>query len=340
MRKYWLIILQCLISVLLIWHLLGNETLRSEAVRVIKSANPLLLVAGFGTAVLCELLCALRWWFMLRDFGTPVSFARTCAFCGAGLFFSLSLPGGAGGDAFRIIYVMRLYPKRRLRAALSVLADRLCGLAALVLSLGFSLAFHRNLFDFDPSSHAILTAAILMLGSVVVLVLLWWLSSLPQLHALWFPFTPARIQKRAIRMGRVFSSLTKQPKLVAVALLTSIAALSVHFTTYFCSARAFKLPLSLMDIFTIMPIVETLILLPITLYGVGLRETLFEHLLGGMFHIPHGAATLTSLGGFGLQAAVGLLGGLLIPFTTPSINLSSSMAAKNHPPILANKEVG
>ena len=317
MRKYWLIILQCVLSILLIWHLFGNDSLRSEAARVIRAADPFLLVAGFGTAILCELLCALRWWFMLRAFGTPVSFARTCAFCGAGLFFSLSLPGGAGGDAFRIIYVMRLYPKHRLRAALSVLADRLCGLAALVLSLGISLTFRRSLFVFDPSAHAILNAATMMLGSVVVLVLLWWLSSLPLLHTLWFPFTPARIQKRAIRMGRVFSSLTRQPKLVAAGLLTSIVALAVHFTTYFFSARAFKLPLSLMDIFTVMPVVETLILLPVTLYGVGLRETLFEHLLGGMFHIPHGAATLTSLGGFGLQAAVGLLGGLLIPFTAP-----------------------
>jgi hypothetical protein len=84
-----------------------------------------------------------------------------------------------------------------------------------------------------------------------------------------------------------------------------------------------------MDFFTIMPIVETLILLPITLYGVGLRETLFEHLLGGMFHIPHGAATLTSLGGFGLQAAVGLLGGLLIPFTTPTLKFTPA-DDKNH----------
>ena len=163
-----------------------------------------------------------------------------------------------------------------------------------------------------------------MLSSVVVLVLLWWLSSLPLLHALWFPFTPVRIQKRAIRMGRVFSSLTRQPKLVGAALLTSVAALGIHFTTYFCSARAFKLPLSLLDIFTVMPVVETLILLPVTLYGVGLRETLFEHLLGGMFDIAHGAATLTSLGGFGLQAAVGLLGGLMIPFTTPPPKLTTS----------------
>ena len=317
MRKYWLILLQCALSVLLIWHLFGNVTLRAEALRVIKTANPYFLMAGFGTALLCELFCVVRWWLMLRVFGTPVSLARTCAFCGAGLFFSLSLPGGAGGDAFRIFYVMRLYPKHRLRAALSVLADRLCGLAALVLAFGISLAFRRKLFVADPASHAILNVSTFMLSSVVVLVFLWWLSSLPQLHKLWFPLAPARIRKRAIRMGRIFSRITRSPGLVAAGIATSMGALALHFTTYYCSARAFKLPLGILDLFTVMPVVETLILLPITFYGVGLRETLFEHLLGRMFSIPEGAATLASLGGFGLQAAVGLMGGLLIPFTTP-----------------------
>jgi hypothetical protein len=319
MRKYWLIILQCALSLFLLYHLFGNEELRGEAARVIKTAAPSLLAAGLGTALLCELLCALRWWFMLRVFRTPVSFARTCAFCGAGLFFSLSLPGGAGGDLFRVIYVMRLYPKQRLRAALSVLADRLCGLTALVISLALSLTFRRNLFAFDPSAYAILKVATWMLGSVVALVFLWWLSSLPRLQKLWFPHAPARIKKRALRMGRVFSSLTRNPELVAAGIFTSLLALAAHFTTYFYSARAFKLPLSFLDIFTVMPVVETLILLPISLYGVGFRETLFEHLLGGMFGIAQGAATLTSLGGFAMQAAVGLMGGLLIPFTVPKL---------------------
>ncbi len=323
MRKYWLIILQCALSLLFLYHLFGNEELRSEAARVIKTAEPSLLVAGLGTAILCELLCALRWWFMLRVFGTPVSFARTCVFCGAGLFFSLSLPGGAGGDVFRVIYVMRLYPKQRLRAALSVLADRLCGLTALVIALSLSLTFRRHLFAFDPSAYAILKVATWMLGSVVVLVFLLWMSSLSRLQKLWFPYAPARIKKRALHMGRVFSSLTGSPGFVAAGVFTSIAALAVHFTTYFYSARAFKLPISLLDIFTVMPVVETLILLPISLYGIGLRETLFEHLLGGMFGIAQGAATLTSLGGFGLQAAVGLMGGLLIPFTMPKLKRSS-----------------
>ena len=80
---------------------------------------------------------------------------------------------------------------------------------------------------------------------------------------------------------------------------------------------AFGLGLSLRDMLGVMPLVDTLTMLPVTLFGIGLRETLFEYLLGGLWNIAAGSATLASLGGFTLQAAVALLGGLLIPFTAP-----------------------
>jgi hypothetical protein len=81
--------------------------------------------------------------------------------------------------------------------------------------------------------------------------------------------------------------------------------------------RSFNILIRLSEVFTVLPIVDTLILLPVTLFGIGLREALFEQLLGGLFGVSLGAATLASLGGFGLQAAVAILGGLMIPFTTP-----------------------
>ncbi|MCX8494468.1 MAG: hypothetical protein ORN23_09620, partial [Chthoniobacterales bacterium] len=63
---------------------------------------------------------------------------------------------------------------------------------------------------------------------------------------------------------------------------------------------------------------DTLVAMPITLFGIGLRETLFQELLGTIYSVPGGAAALISLGGFGLQATVSILGGLLVPFTTAS----------------------
>jgi len=317
MRKYWLAILQGILSLALIWHLFSNPTLRVEAAKVIAHAEPHWLVIGFMTAILTESFCAVRWWLILRLFGTPVSLPRVFAFCGAGLFFSLGLPGAAGGDAFRILYVIRLYPRCKLRASLTVLADRLCGLVALVVAFAVVATCHHRLFEGDPHTKAILAAASMTLGSVVVLVILWAvMSTWRPAKRIWLPLEPMR--KFGDRLGLVFPKLASDPKLLASAILVSFPSLACHFTTYFCSMKAFNLQVRISEAFTVMPIVDTLILLPVTLFGIGLRETLFEQLLGGLFGVPYGAATLASLGGFGLQAAVAMLGGLMIPFTTPT----------------------
>jgi hypothetical protein len=324
MRKYWLAILQGALSAFLIWKLFGDSTLRSEAARVVSQAGPRWLCAGFAAASVAELLSALRWWFVLRAFGTPVGFGKVVIFWWAGLFFSLGLPGTGGGDAFRILYMIRLYPRRKLRASLSILADRLCGLAALVVSLALSGVLRHRLFLADPAVHAIFSAATGLLGMAVILMLLWWITTIPAIHSLWKPGMFPALRKRVHHLGVIFSGLGNRPLLIAVAVLIAVAAFLAHCLTYFCSARSFGLPIGIDAILTVMPVIDTLIVLPVTLFGIGLRETLFGHLLGSMFGITAAGAAMTSLGGFCIQAAVALLGGLLVPFTTTSANRDRS----------------
>lgn len=316
MRKHWLLLVQVCLSIFLLFRIFSDSELRAEAAQLAATADMTWLLAGLATALTSELLCTLRWWILLRVFGVPVPFLRTCAFSGAGLFFSLGLPGSGGGDAFRIIYVMRLHPAHKLRALLSVVADRLCGMAALIVFLVLPL-LRRAEFTADPRATTIFGIALSVLLAAVLLVILWWLTTLPRLHARWLPYVPVRIRPQATRLGHIFSWIATHPRPVAGACLVSLAATAAHFCTYWFSSQAFGLPLSLTDMFTVMPLIDTLTMLPVTLYGIGLRETLFEQLLGALFGIPAGAATMTSLGGFSLQAAVALLGGLLVPFTSP-----------------------
>jgi hypothetical protein len=91
-------------------------------------------------------------------------------------------------------------------------------------------------------------------------------------------------------------------------------ALAAHFLGYYFSSRAFGSSLQIGGIFSIMPIVDTLTMLPVALYGLGLREALFNALLGAFFSTPPAMATLISLGGFGAQAVVALCGFLFLPF--------------------------
>lgn len=315
-RKHWLTCLQVALSVFLLARIFGDAGFRSEILRLLSAADARWLAAGFLTALATELLCAVRWWLMLKVFGVPVGLGRTCVFTLGGLFYSFFLPGAGGGDAFRILYVMRLHPRQKLRAAVSVIADRLCGMVALACALGLTLLRSGGL-PLDEKARHILDISAIVLAGPVALVFLWWLTTFPAIHRLGEGLLPSKFREPITTLGERFWKILRHPREVMLAIAVSCVALAAHFTTYFFSSRAFDLPVTLAGVFSIMPVVDALIMLPITFYGVGLRETVLQSLMGSIFGIPAAAATMASLAGFGLQAAVGLLGGLLIPFTLP-----------------------
>lgn len=316
LRKQWLTGLQVALSVFLLARIFGDSSFRGETWRLLHEADMGWLVAGAVTALATELLCAVRWWLMLRVFGVPVSMPRTCVFTLAGLFYSFFLPGAGGGDAFRILYVVRLHPKQKLRAAVSVIADRLCGMVALVIALGFALTRSTTL-PLDDRAREILQVSVMVLGGPVALVFLWWLTTLPTIHRMGVRLMPVRLREPLTALGDRFWRILQHPREVALAVAVSCVGLAAHFTTYFLSARAFSLPVDLLGTFTIMPVVDALVMLPITFYGVGLRETVLQDMMGSIFGISGAAATMASLAGFGLQATIGLVGGLLVPFSLP-----------------------
>jgi hypothetical protein len=117
-----------------------------------------------------------------------------------------------------------------------------------------------------------------------------------------------------LESGAIFQQMAQRPGAVLIGCALALAALAAHFLGYFFSAKAFGSSLGIGSLFSIMPIVDTLTMLPVALYGLGLREALFNVLLGTFFGTPSATATLISLGGFGAQAVVALLGAAFLPF--------------------------
>jgi len=85
-----------------------------------------------------------------------------------------------------------------------------------------------------------------------------------------------------------------------------------YYTSFYCAGEALRISgnhaASLADILSIMPLVDTIISVPISLGGLGVRETLFQELLGNLAHVPPALAAFTASLGFAIQAAWGLLG--------------------------------
>jgi hypothetical protein len=57
-----------------------------------------------------------------------------------------------------------------------------------------------------------------------------------------------------------------------------------------------------------MPLVNTVTSVPISFGGAGVRETLFQQLLGNLAHVPEAIAAFSASLGFAIQASWGLLG--------------------------------
>ena len=313
MKKHLLPILQAGVTIYILARLFGDEELRANAVRVVSEADWRWLAGAVVAAAASELLCATRWWVVLRAFGTPLKWREAVAFSAIGLFYSLGLPGSAGGDAMRTLYVIERFPDKKLPAALSVLADRLCGLAALILALGWTLTENHGLFLEGRLGGGIVLAAVFMLGGAALLLGLWWTTTIPAIRG--------HIEKRAkklglhfLQTGEIFNRMIANPRAMLAGIGLSALSLAAHFGGYWLSAQAFGSGIGAGVVFGIMPVVDTLTMIPVTLYGLGLREALFAVLLGEFYGIPAGTATLISLGGFSAQALVALSGILFLPF--------------------------
>ena len=313
MKKYLLPALQAGVTIYILARLFGDAELRANATRVVAEADWLWMAGAVAAAAASELFCATRWWVVLRAFGTPLKWREAVAFSAIGLFYSLGLPGSAGGDAMRTLYVIERFPEKKLAAVLSVLADRLCGLAALIVMLGWTLTENHGLFLEGRLGRGIVLAAVCMLSGAVLLLGLWWTTTIPAIQSR-IEMRAKKISRQLLQPGEIFKRMIKSPQAMLAGVSLSALSLAAHFLGYACSAQAFGSGIGAGIIFGIMPVVDTLTMIPVTLYGLGLREALFTALLGEFYGVPAGTATLVSLGGFSAQALVALSGILFLPF--------------------------
>jgi uncharacterized protein (TIRG00374 family) len=97
-------------------------------------------LAIFG---LSQLLIGLRWWLLLRTQGIFIGYWTAVRLYLLGWFYNNVMPSSVGGDLVRLWYVTR-HTDKKFEAALSVLVDRVIGLAStLIIAAFFYVVFLR-----------------------------------------------------------------------------------------------------------------------------------------------------------------------------------------------------
>ena len=287
------------------------------------------LGAGAALAGIAIVFQGMRWWLFLRGQALAVSFGRAVELTMIDSLFSLASVSGLGGDAARIILLMRDHPGKKLVIAMAVMADHLAGLVSLaVLFFIISVAKFDAIVDQSILGRGVIHFAWFYLGGGLAMVLMIFVCASPPVHrrihgngrfARW-PFMS--------KIPELYDIYRKNWKYALAGLVASFFMLFAYFSSYYCGMRAVGGKAEYAAVISAMPVIDSISGMPISIAGVGVREKLFEVLMNDLAGVPPETAVAASLAGFACNVFWAGLGALFFLKKRDRVTVAELEASK------------
>jgi len=264
--------LRILISVILLLLLFKlNKIDFKVLINDIKNADRLFLLLGFITLPVVHLLSCWRWHTLLKAAEVNISLKKlVSSFCG-GIFFSIFLPSTIGGDLVRTADLATNTQKAK-KVIATVFLDRLSGYIGLVLVVLPAVLLGNSLIE---DRIVYFSVAVIVMILVIALVLLFNTFLYGKISRLLSVFGSGRVIQLIKEMHREIHVFRNHKEMIIVNLALSfiiqlIFPLGVYFT-----GLSLGVNISICYFFIFIPIISAVTLLPISLGGLGLRESLY-----------------------------------------------------------------
>ncbi|MFV0415073.1 MAG: lysylphosphatidylglycerol synthase transmembrane domain-containing protein [Chthoniobacterales bacterium] len=316
MKRSITILIQLLVTGTLLWWIFHNPEKRQMMAEAMKTANwwwMLPVILSIGVTIIFQ---SWRWDVLLRVQDIRLRFPRVVALNLIGAFFNLFLPGSTGGDVLKIYYAIRESPDKKMPAFLSVVVDRIMGLLALITIAGIISIFSFSLLWGNETTRPLLIALAFICAAsvgVILAAVLVEVFNLSRFIPKWLP-----LRNGVIELASAFSTYARRPGALLSAFILSLPGHMGLFFSFYFAAKAFGAKLAIPEIFAVLPIIQTISSLPISLAGIGVREQLFQVTLSALYELPVGIGALIGFTGFLGLAFWAVLGGLVYIFYRPS----------------------
>ena len=303
-------LLKLLIGVALLLLLFSRQDIRwadlAETVSHL-SAQPVWLAATLFLVLTCLLCGALRWWTALVGLGVRITRRRTAALFMIGHFFNGFLPGSTGGDVARAFYMAREMHGQRPEAILSIVVERLAGVAVLLL-----LTIVGILAAIKPGALPIAQTLLAVCAGAILLFLIG-LPALRRIAAGGLPDWIDRHPRFGLLAKRLYDALRlchAQPMLLLRLLGWSILQHFFAIASWLTLAWGLGLggTFHTIPFLLLVPAVLTAQMLPLTPGGLGVRESAAVALLPTAGIPPH-MAMLIALASYGASLVWSAVGG-------------------------------
>ena len=298
------------VSAVLIWFVLSRLSL-AEIRASISEPHWGWLVAALGIYGLSALGGALQWSWILKAAGITTSGRQIRRLYFIGLFFNNFLPANIGGDAYKIVDLGRR-EKRPQAVFCATLLDRLIGLGALAFTALVVYAICTLANIPLPRAALALVPVLLVLAMVVAFLLSRRIGRhLPAL------FRAVRLEKMAVQVTKITDELAHfrhRTRWLGGIFAFSMGVQLLRMATHL--AVAFGLGYSLgsdqmLQLLVLIPLLAISLTLPITINGIGLRESVSANLLtwAGLA-APHAVAM--EIAAYLVMVVFSLQGGVLL----------------------------
>jgi len=312
-RRYFAILVRVAIAAAL--TLLSLSVSRpGEVLQVAARARLWPLLIAIGLVVIDRALMAHRWVLLVRagsrDVRPPL--ATLIHVFLVSTFLGTFLPTGVGGEAIRAYGLMRAGVRTGWAAA-SVIMDRLLGVLSLAVIAGIGLLGAQQ-YGGGRSVRTPVMLAIALCVAVGGAVFSARIMALLGRVAERLPGEP--IRKLATEILHATHVSSRQGGVVAVVLAESLAVQVLRVAQAYCLGVSLGITASIAIYFALVPLILMLMLVPISINGIGTSQAAFVWLFG-FAGVSAADAFLLSVLFIGLGMVGNLPGGLLYAVSSP-----------------------
>jgi len=269
------------------------------------------LLAALGVYGLSAFGGALQWSWILQTAGITAPRREIQRLYFIGLFFNNFLPANIGGDAYKIVDLGRR-EQRAHGVFCATLLDRLIGLGALT-TLGVVVLTFASVAGIPLPGSALFLIPVLV---VLFLALAFLLSRRIGRHLPGL-FRGLKMEKLAVQLDKItteFGLYRRRVRWLNGIFLFSVGVQFLRLATHLLVAAGLGLRLGgdqVLQLLVLIPLLAISLTLPVTINGIGLRESLSANLLTWA-GLTAGQAVAMEGVAFLVQVVFSLQGGILL----------------------------
>ena len=314
-KKIFFGICRAVVTIAILFWVFRSPELRENIWEAFAKADITWILIGLPVALGSDVADILRLGVLMRVQGMVLPWRSMLRMLFIGLFFNLIMPGNSGLISARLYCLFMEFPRRKKEAVLTVVMDRLMSITVLAITSFTTTLLRWNWLQRTTEASVLLWILILLMtGSLILTAGSFVISSFNLLSKIPTNF-PLRHQM--IEAADAYQLFARDKKSLSYALLFSLPVLFLFYGTFYCAARAVGAGVSFWDIISIMPIVNAITGLPISLSGIGVRESLLEVLLKDLCDLPSVLGVSISVIGYSYFVLFGVIGGIVYLLQSP-----------------------